>query len=399
MPGLILVTFLMMAGSEHHPEAWAVVGVGVVVVWLRWVDDGTAERWVALGVRTSWWGWRTYGRWWATAVAAGGLGDDSRAELPYLVAVHRTRTGAVLAVQSVPGHGPDEVQERLAEVGDHLGVARCWVRSVAPGAVWLETRARDAHVVGCQASSLRPRSASADEVAVVVGGRPDAKPWRLPLSAGNTLVVGEPGTGTSCPARAVLAAARPLAQTGAAALWVVDTSGGTVLGDLGPYTRTGFGGPADVARLLDDLRAEVRGRMERLRDRSGPLVIAVIDDVSTALAAAAADVDARARHMRRALNIVLAEGPAVGVVVVAIVKDLDQVAEIRHLFKNRMAFRMADPADTDYVLGRGAARHGAACADIPPPPAGVGIAYAWLHTEPVPTRVDVDCIDQDEHLT
>jgi hypothetical protein len=107
-------------------------------------------------------------------------------------------------------------------------------------------------------------------------------------------------------------------------------------------------------------------------------------------------VEARGRRIRRALNTVLAEGPGVGVVVVAVVKDAGHLADVRHLFKNRVGFRLADPAATDQVLGSGARRLGAACESIPPPPAGVGIAYAWSHTQAAPARVHVDCVDDQE---
>jgi DNA segregation ATPase FtsK/SpoIIIE, S-DNA-T family len=399
-PVLTVVAFLVAAAADRRRTAWAIAGAGVVLAWLRWRDDGTGERWVGSRVRTSWWAWRAYGSRWAVAMAGSGLGDDELAELPYLVGVSRTATGAVLAVETVPGQPADHIVARAPVVAELLGVAGCTLRSAGAGAVWLEVRSHDARPPLWQAHA---RSTPFDALALVVGSHHDTTAWRLPLAASNTLVVGEPGTGTTCLVRAIVAAARPLTHDGRTALWAVDTTGGAGLADLGPYARSGFGGAADIERLLDHARTEVRTRAAQRRHGGGhhphpaePLVVLVIDDVSTALATAAADVDARARRMRRALNIVLAEGPAVGVVVVAVVKDLDQVTDVRHLFKNRVAFRLADPAATDHVLGRGARRLGAACDSIPPPPAGVGIAYAWFHTEAAPARVYVDCVDDEE---
>ena len=233
-----------------------------------------------------------------------------------------------------------------------------------------------------------------------LGQRADGGTWRLPLAA-NTLIAGEPGTGTSTLVRAILARAKPLARDRPVRLWVADSSGGAQVPDVPWYAASAFGGPRDIVRVLDSARAEVAARQRdaRLRgDRrhrraasSEPLVVLVVDDVSTLLAGAAAERHDDRGRIVRALHKVLAEGPAVGVVAVTVFKDVDDtVVRWRHLYRNRVALRLADRAATDGALGPGARDLGAACDRIPPPPAGAGVAFAWWYGEvaPVPVRID-----------
>jgi S-DNA-T family DNA segregation ATPase FtsK/SpoIIIE len=385
-PVVTLVLALISLDASRWVWAGCWTAVAVLVLLARLADDGTGEAYVGPRVRTSWWAWRDYGRWWPELMTATDLADPATGEVPYLVAVRRSPAGHRLAVQTLPGQSADDFARRSRSLASALGAMRCTVAATQPGAVWLDVVRVDVGWV--------------DVNALTVGRRADGTAWRLPLDA-NTLVAGEPGTGTSTLARTIVDAARPLVRDRRTELWVADTTGGAGLPDVPWYARSAFGAAVACSRLLDAARAEVRARQRSVQLRGParrhgpspeePVVILVIDDVTTALAGAGAEPENCRRRIVRSLSLVLAQGPAVGVVVVAVFKAVDgYVQEWRHLFKHRVAFRLADPAASDGALGPGARRLGAECDRIPPPPVGAGTAYAWLYSEAMPVLVRVD---------
>jgi S-DNA-T family DNA segregation ATPase FtsK/SpoIIIE len=113
-------------------------------------------------------------------------------------------------------------------------------------------------------------------------------------------------------------------------------------------------------------------------------VLVVVDELA-ALIAYAPDRDLR-RRAEAALSLLLSQGRAAGVLVVAAVQDPGKdVVAFRELFPVRVALRLVEDVQVDMVLGRGARARGADADRIPPSSPGVG--YVVLDGPPEPVRV------------
>jgi S-DNA-T family DNA segregation ATPase FtsK/SpoIIIE len=194
-------------------------------------------------------------------------------------------------------------------------------------------------------------------------------------------------------------------RAGLVQLWVIDPKGGMELafgaplfhrfcyGDdrtTDPDTKRAF--ETTFAGFLEELVAEMRRRQSYLRGRyrlhrpspGDPVIVVLIDELAS-LTAYVIDRDAKKR-IAVALQLLLSQGRAVGVLVVAAVQDpRKDVVPDRGLFPTRIALRLNEEEDTDLVLGKAARRRGAACHEIPENTPGVG--YVVLDGVREPARV------------
>jgi S-DNA-T family DNA segregation ATPase FtsK/SpoIIIE len=114
-----------------------------------------------------------------------------------------------------------------------------------------------------------------------------------------------------------------------------------------------------------------------------PLIVVVVDELASLTAYA--DRDDR-RRIIAALSLLLTQGRAVGVVVVAALQDpRKEVLTFRDLFPTRIALALVEPEQTDLVLGRGARLRGADCSRISLTTPGIG--WVWCDGDNEPTRV------------
>jgi S-DNA-T family DNA segregation ATPase FtsK/SpoIIIE len=137
----------------------------------------------------------------------------------------------------------------------------------------------------------------------------------------------------------------------------------------------------------------MRNRQARLRgvtrlhkpSSAEPLVVVVIDELAS-LTSYANDRDAKKR-IAAALSLLLSQGRAVGVTVVAALQDpRKEVLPARDLFPTRIGLRMVDGDQVDMVLGDGAKDRGARCDQIPESLPGVGFVALDGLAEPVRVR-------------
>jgi S-DNA-T family DNA segregation ATPase FtsK/SpoIIIE len=123
-------------------------------------------------------------------------------------------------------------------------------------------------------------------------------------------------------------------------------------------------------------------------------VVVVVELAS--LTAYVTDRDAKTR-IKAALSLLLSQGRAVGVVVVAALQDpRKDVLPFRDLFPTRIAMRLTEPEQVDMTLGEGARRRGAACDKIPEHLPGIG--YVVLDGVAEPIRVRFPHVT-DDHIT
>jgi S-DNA-T family DNA segregation ATPase FtsK/SpoIIIE len=156
-----------------------------------------------------------------------------------------------------------------------------------------------------------------------------------------------------------------------------------------------------MADLLDEAVAVMQDRARRLAGVTRlheptvrePLILVVVDEVAT-LSAYLPDRKLRER-MAHSLGLLLTQGRAVGVGVVAALQDpRKDVLAYRNLFPARVGLRLDEPGQIDMVLGDGAREQGARCDRIPTRLPGVG--YVRLDGVREPMRVRAGYVtDQD----
>jgi S-DNA-T family DNA segregation ATPase FtsK/SpoIIIE len=124
-----------------------------------------------------------------------------------------------------------------------------------------------------------------------------------------------------------------------------------------------------------------------------PLILVLIDEIAN-LTAYLTDRQVKDRIVR-ALGLLLTQGRAVGVCVIAAVQDpRREVLALRSLFPAKVGLRLDGPAEIDMVLGDSAREQGAHCDRIPASLPGVG--YVRIDGVREPGRVRATYITDDE---
>ena len=249
-------------------------------------------------------------------------------------------------------------------------------------------------------------------VAVTETGRP----WFLRLLATHLLVVGATGAGKGSVLWSIIRALGNAIRTRLVELWVIDPKGGMEFargqrlfarycyGNTSDTTQDSSGPVSPVDReerasyehayadLLESAVGMMRERQTRLRgvlrshrpSPGDPLIVLMVDEIAS-LTAYVTDRDAKKR-ISAALALLLSQGRAVGVCVVAAGQDArKEVLPDRGLFPNRLALRLNEPDEVDLVLGNRARDRGARADEISLD--GPGIAYALADDRPEPERL------------
>jgi DNA segregation ATPase FtsK/SpoIIIE, S-DNA-T family len=146
------------------------------------------------------------------------------------------------------------------------------------------------------------------------------------------------------------------------------------------------------AELLEEAVQVMQARQSRLRGvtrlhtptTDEPLIVVLVDELA-ALTAYVNDRDAKSR-IKAALSLLLSQGRAVGVSVIAALQDPKKdVLPFRDLFPSRIALRMTEREQVDMTLGDGYRARGARCDRIP---TGLpGVAYVVEDGIPEPARI------------
>lgn len=336
--------------------------------------------------------WWVYRRDWQPVMAMHGLVPvrDGLEVVPR-VRVRCGRDGDELTVGMVPGQVPADWEGAAEGLAHAWGARSCRVRVSGPGVVALELLHVD------RLAEPVPALPIADEVdltALPVGQTERGAPWLLRLLGTHVLVAGVTGAGKGSVLWSILRALCPEIRAGRVQVWALDPKGGM---ELGPgkrlFTRFAPGGYEDMLALLDDAVALMRERAGRLAGTTRqhvptvaePLVLVLVDEVAN-LTAYLPDRKLRERFAA-ALSLLLSQGRAVGVNVVAALQDpRKEVLGFRNLFPTKVALRLDEPSQVDMVLGEGARRMGAVCDRIPDALPGVGFVRVDGVREPVRVR-------------
>jgi S-DNA-T family DNA segregation ATPase FtsK/SpoIIIE len=391
--------FTLAAGAtyvaHHHTGPymtaglWALVVVGLVVWRTGW--HPSFDRAICWRVRGSLRAWVVYGWRWRSAMTMADLADvfDGADYVPRLRRVRSNRHIDRLTVRLLRGQHPDDYGKRADVLAHTFGKLACQVRIAGPGRIYLDFTRRDALAAIIPALPV-PEAPHLE--ALPIGRREDGEPWTVRLRGSHILIAGTTGAGKGSVLWSIVRALGPHLRDGLVRLWVLDPKGGMELAAGQPLFHRFACETADgLAELLEAAVAEMRARAARLRGVTRlhtpsvdePLIVVVVDELAALTAYAER---AETKRMSAALSLLLSQGRAVGVVVVAALQDpRKEVLPFRDLFPTRIALALVEAAQTDMVLGPGARDRGADCSRIPLTQPGTG--WVWCDGEPEPARV------------
>jgi len=380
----------------HGPRAGLLTAGLAVAAYIGWavVEPSSFTAWVTDPVRQRWLSWWRYRRTWESICTLHGvtarLGE--RILVPALQSVRIGNHTDVLMVRVVAGQSINDWQKR----GDALAAAwraeRLTIRATAPGELRIIIGRGD---VLAQPIALRmPTRATPVNLAAVRVGITEMRTWwPLAVLGHHILIAGATGAGKGSVLWSLIAGLAPHVATGRVRLCVIDPKGGMELGAGAPMFSVfchHTGEP--TLELLRQLVALMQARANRLRGHTRlhtptpaePLIVLIIDEIA-ALTAYLTDRKLRT-EIEQLLGLLLSQGRAVGISVVAAVQDpAKDTLPVRQLFTVRIGLRMTEATQTAMVLGQGARDAGAECeliADATP-----GIGYVMIDGTAEPIRV------------
>ena len=398
---IVPTVFLLWMWHRYGAAAVGVLVLAVAVtngVWW-WRHRSSWRRWVGYPALASWRRLWVYRRGWTAAMTATGLGG--RYLLPRIVRVRCDAYTDRVTVRLLPGQTPGDYAAMASRLARTFRVL--WARAIAhprPELVTLVLYRADP--LDCFVWPFRPVDVP-NLAGLMVGAREDGTVWRLRLSGTQVLIAGATGSGKSGLLWAILAAVAGGISSGLVEVWAIDPKGGIELAAGAPlFTRFAHTDDDEYAALLEDAVKAMRRRAERMRGMSrqhqatvdDPTIVVVVDELAV-VTAYLGDRKTKDR-IRTALSLLLTQGRAVGVHVIAAVQDpRKEIVAFRDLFPTRVALRTTEPQQADLVLGDGARNRGAVADLIPLSMPGIG--YAVLDGVPEPVRVRV-CYWDDEHI-
>jgi S-DNA-T family DNA segregation ATPase FtsK/SpoIIIE len=150
----------------------------------------------------------------------------------------------------------------------------------------------------------------------------------------------------------------------------------------------------DAVEVMKDRAARLAGIVrQHIPTRAEPLIVVLVDEVAN-LTAYLPDRDLR-RRAEAAFALLLTQGRAVGVLVVACLQDpRKEVLNYRNLFPTKVALRLDEPSQVHMVPGDGARQRGASADLIPDTTPGIG--YVRVDGSAAVVRVRAGYVSDDE---
>ena len=386
----------------------AVSGLALVAWSQLW--PASFQQWVTARIRSRWRTWSIYRHRWTAICSLHGLTAklDDQTLVPALRSVTIGSTTDVVEVGILTGQSVADWQNRSAALAETFRARRVTVRSLRPGVITITVHHGDALITPIRL----PRPATdtnVDQSSVPVGVTEAGTWWRLPVLGQHILVAGATGSAKGSVLWSIISGLAPGVRAGWVRLLVIDPKGGMEFG-RGHKLFTGFAyyGGDDTLAMLRAVTTVMQQRAQRLRGRTRlhtptaaePLIVLIVDEIAS-LTAYSGDRKTRA-EVEQLVGLLLSQGRAVGVSVVAAVQDPSKdVLPIRQLFSIRVGLRMTESSQTTMVLGAGAREAGAVCDHIPTSTPGVGYVCVDGTSEPVRVRAfhvtdpDIDYLTTD----
>lgn len=370
---------------------------GIVAIYVGWalLEPTSFDTWIVAPVRHRWLSWWRYRRNWESVCALHGLCAtlDNRTLAPTLQSVDIGTHTDVLTLRVVTGQSLADWQKQAPALAAAWRAERLTIRAVAAGELRV-TIMRGDPMAKPLALPMPTPATSVDLAGVRVGVTEARRWWQLPVLGHHILVAGATGAGKGSVLWSLIAALAPAVKTGRVRLCVIDPKGGMELGAGAPlFTAFCHDATTNTVELLRQLVELMHARANRLRGHTRlhtpttgePLMVVIIDEIA-ALTAYVTDRKLRT-EIEQLLGLLLSQGRAVGISVVAAVQDPSKdTLPMRQLFTTRVGLRMTEATQTAMVLGHGARDAGAECDLIADTTPGVGYMLIDGTAEPIRIR-------------
>ena len=393
----IPVIVSLVIGFRYGPVFGFILAALAVLGLVAWsqLSPVTFHDWVTARVRTRWRTWSIYRHRWTAICTLHGLTAklDDRTLVPALRSVTIGPATDVVEVGILVGQSVADWQNKSAALAEAFRAGRVTIRSLKPGAISITAHHGDA-----LASPIRlrrsTRDTKLDPSRVGVGATEAGAWWRLPVLGQHILVAGATGSGKGSVLWSIIAGLAPGVRADWVRLLVIDPKGGMEFG-RGQTLFTGFAydNGDNTLGLLRAVTTVMQQRAQRLRGQTRlhtpttaePLIVLIVDEIAS-LTAYIGDRKIRA-EVEQLLGLLLSQGRAVGVSVIAAVQDPSKdVVPIRQLFSIRVGLRMTESTQTTMVLGAAARDAGAVCDQIPTSTPGVAYVCHDGTSEPIRVR-------------
>jgi S-DNA-T family DNA segregation ATPase FtsK/SpoIIIE len=381
----LVVVLMVLVGVGAAFELLSYVPL-VLVVWF-FAHRSSWDR--AMGRFVSRWRcWRTYGRYWETAMRAQRLHKviDNRPDgIPEIAGFKQDGFGDTLWVHVLYGQTVETYQERAAELAKAFGARECRAFDDEKGRVRLEfVRGADLLEEEISALPIPSTSSDVDFAAVPVGVTERGEPWTIDLAQNlHILIGGQTGSGKSGVLQSLIRSLAPAIRDGSVIIWLFDPKEGLEFGALEELAaRYEDGDHEAMAEMLGDAVTMMRKQMRKLRATGlrkhvptpeMPLVLIVIDEFID-LANPKGKKKETAASIAASIGHLLWKGRAGGVLVIASVADprVESSGGWRDSFPVKIGMRLDTPDHTAMIMGDGARALGALCDKIPLRLPGVG---------------------------
>jgi S-DNA-T family DNA segregation ATPase FtsK/SpoIIIE len=323
--------------------------------------------------------WKVYRARWTNICALHGLTRtlNGGVLVPALARPVVGYTFDRLTVRMLAGQTIDDWSRNADAFAQTFGARSVQVRSSRPAIV--EMTVVHADTLDMVTSAPSP-AATVDLTRVPVGTTELGEPWFVRVGGHHILIAGATGSGKGSVLWSIIAGVAPAVRDGLVELWAIDPKGGMELGHGSAlFTHFSYDAGERSLSLLRDAAIILAERADRLRGvsrqhtptPSEPLIVVVIDELAS-LTAYQTDRKLRA-ETEQVLSLILSQGRAVGVSVVACVQDPSKdVVTFRQLFPTRIGLRMSEPSQAAMALGAGARERGALCDLVSDKQPGVG---------------------------
>jgi hypothetical protein len=346
----------------------------------------------------------TYRRAWYPAMATAKLtvSFDRTVVLPRIRRVRCTGMADVVTVRMVTGQIPDDYAKASERLLHTFGARGCRV-SPGPRPELVVLTFLRGDPLAAMVPPL-PVPAVPDFTALPLGLREDGQVFTLRLFGTQVLVVGATDAGKGSVIWSILRSVASGIASGLVRVWAFDPKGGMELAaGMNLFARFACEDFAAMATMLEEAVETMRERTGRLRGKTrqhiptvaDPLILIIIDELA-ALTAYVTDRQLKDR-IKAALGVLLTQGRAVGVHVVACLQDpRKEVLPFRNLFPTRIGLRLSEAGEVDLSLGDGARDRGALCDRIVKGPSTAGTAYVVLDGDPAPMRMRFSYLTDDD---
>jgi len=387
----------LWVGIQYAPILGLLVAAasGTTLAAWAYLSPESFDEWISARMRSRWRTWWIYRHRWETICTLHGLTASiaNRTLVPTLRSVSIDATCDVVAVQILVGQSVADWQNKTLALAEAFRAERVTIRSRRPGEIVITVHHGDAlaEPVRLQRPS---RESRADLSNVDVGITESGRRWRVTVLGHHILVAGATGAGKGSVLWSLISGLAPGIRAGTVRILVIDPKGGMEFG-RGQRLFAGFAydnGERTVA-LLRGATQLMQQRAQRLRGQtrlhtpstSAPLLVLIVDEIAS-LTAYIGDRKVRS-EVEQLLGLLLSQGRAVGVSVVAAVQDPSKdVLPIRQLFSIRIGMRMTEATQTTMVLGAAARDAGALCDEISTAIPGVAYVCQDGRAEPLRAR-------------